>query len=150
MAGVDIVHVPYNGSAPSNAALLGGQVQMAIGVLPPLVPSIKSGKLRALGVTSSTRSPVLPDVPTIAEAGVPGYESILRYGVLVPAGTPPAIVDTLQAAIARAIADPDVRKRLVDAGATPVSTTSAEYDTIRSAELAKWAPIVKASGATSQ
>jgi tripartite-type tricarboxylate transporter receptor subunit TctC len=150
MAGVDIVHVPYNGSAPSNAALLGGQVQLAIGVLPPLVPSIKAGKLRALGVTGSTRSPVLPDVPTIAEAGVAGYESILRYGVLVPTGTPPSIVETLQAAITKAIADPEVRRRLIDAGATPVSTTSAQYDAIRSAELTKWAQIVKASGAAVQ
>ena len=105
MAGVQMTHVPYKGSAPALQDLLGGQVQLMFDNLPPSLPQIKAGKLRALAVTSATRAPALPDVPTIAEAGLPGFEASSWFGVLAPAGTPPAIVAKLNAEIGEVARD---------------------------------------------
>ena len=146
MAGVDIVHVPYKGSGPAVTDLLGGQVQMMFDNLPSSAPQIKAGKLRPLGVTSKERSPTLPDVPTIAEAGVPGYEAFSWFGVLAPAGTPDAIVTKLRDEIARALADPAMRERLAELGAEPVGGTPAEFADLITAESAKWAKVVQDAG----
>ena len=146
MTGVDIVHVPYKGSGPAVVDLLGGQVQMMFDNLPSSAPQIKAGKLRPLGVTSKERSPTLPDVPTIAEAGVPGYEALSWFGVLVPAGTPDAIVAKLQNEIAKALADPAMRERFAELGAVPVGGTSAEFADLITAETAKWAKVVQDAG----
>ena len=146
MTGVDIVHVPYKGSGPAVVDLLGGQVQMMFDNLPSSAPQIKAGKLRPLGVTSKERSPTLPDVPTIAEAGVPGYEALSWFGVLVPAGTPDAIVAKLQNEIAKALADPTMRERFAELGAVPVGGTSAEFADLITAETAKWAKVVQDAG----
>ena len=146
MTGVDIVHVPYKGSGPAVVDLLGGQVEMMFDNLPSSAPQIKAGKLRPLGVTSKERSPTLPDVPTIAEAGVPGYEALSWFGVLVPAGTPNAIVAKLQDEIAKALADPAMRERFAELGAVPVGGTPAEFANFISAETAKWAKVVQDAG----
>ncbi len=146
MTGVDIVHVPYKGSGPAVVDLLGGQVQMMFDNLPSSAPQIKAGKLRPLGVTSKERSPTLPDVPTIAEAGVPGYEALSWFGVLVPAGTRDAIVAKLQNEIAKALADPTMRERFAELGAVPVGGTSAEFADLITAETAKWAKVVQDAG----
>lgn len=146
MTGVDIVHVPYKGSGPAVIDLLGGQVQMMFDNLPSSAPQIKAGKLRPLGVTSKERSPTLPDVPTIAEAGVPGYEALSWFGVLVPAGTPEAIVAKLRDEIAEALADPAMRERFAELGAVPVGDTPAEFADFISAETAKWAKVVAEAG----
>ena len=146
MTGVDIVHVPYKGSGPAMVDLLGGQVQMMFDNLPSSAPQIAAGKLRPLGVTSKERSPTLPDLPTIAEAGVPGYEALSWFGVLAPAGTPDAIVATLQAEIAGVLADPAMRQRFAELGAVPVGGTPAEFATLIGTETAKWAEVVKNAG----
>ena len=146
MTGVDIVHVPYKGSGPAVVDLLGGQVQMMFDNLPSSAPQIKAGKLRPLGVTSKERSPTLPDVPTIAEAGVPGYEALSWFGVLVPAGTPDAIVAKLQNEIAKALADPAMRERFAELGAVPVGGSPAEFAELITAETAKWAKVVQDAG----
>jgi tripartite-type tricarboxylate transporter receptor subunit TctC len=146
MTGVDMVHVPYKGSGPAVVDLLGGQVQMMFDNLPSSAPQITAGKLRPLGVTSKERSPTLPDVPTIAEAGLPGYEALSWFGVLAPAGTPDAIVAKLQEEIAAALADPAMRERLAELGAVPVGDTPAEFADFISAETAKWAKVVQEAG----
>lgn len=146
MTGVDIVHVPYKGSGPAVVDLLGGQVQMMFDNLPSSAPQIQAGKLRALAVTSKERSPTLPDVPTMAEAGVPGYEALSWFGVLAPAGTPDAIVARLQAEIAKALADPAMRERFAELGAVPVGDTPAEFADFIGAETAKWAEVVQSAG----
>ena len=148
MTGVDIVHVPYKGSGPAVVDLLGGQVEMMFDNLPSSAPHIKAGKLRPLGVTSKERSPTLPDVPTIAEAGVPGYEALSWFGVLVPAGTPDAVVTRLQQEIAKILADPAMRERFAELGAVPVGDTPAEFAAFIGSETAKWADVVQKAGIT--
>ena len=148
MAGVDMVHVPYKGSGPAVIDLLGGQVEMMFDNLPSSAPHIKAGKLRPLGVTSKERSPTLPDVPTIAEAGVPGYEALSWFGVLAPAGTPDAVVARLQEEIAKALADPAMQARFAELGAVPVGDTPAEFAAFIGTETAKWADVVQKAGIT--
>ena len=148
MTGVDIVHVPYKGSGPAVVDLLGGQVEMMFDNLPSSAPHIKAGKLRPLGVTSKERSPTLPDVPTIAEAGVPGYEALSWFGVLVPAGTPDAVVTRLQQEIAKILADPAMRERFAELGAVPAGDTPAEFAAFIGSETAKWADVVQKAGIT--
>jgi tripartite-type tricarboxylate transporter receptor subunit TctC len=145
--GVDMTHVPYKGSGPALTDLLGGQVQVMFDNLPPSMPHIRSGSLRALAVTSPKRSPALPDVPTVAEAGVPGYEATSWFGVFAPAGTPRPIVDRLNAEINEALASPDAKARFDEMGAEARATTPAEFRDFTRAEAAKWAQVVKASGA---
>ncbi len=146
MAGVDLVHVPYKGTAPAITDVLAGQVLVTMASMPSSVAHIKAGKLRALGVTSRKRSVVLPDVPTIAEAGVPGYESIQWYGLLAPAGTPRGIVARLAGEAANALRQPDARETLLADGAEPVGSSPEEYAEQIKAEIVKWTRVAKAAG----
>ena len=146
MTGTDIVHVPYKGSGPAVTDLLGGQVQMMFDNMPSSLPHVKAGKLRALGVTSAKRSPALPEVPTIAEAGVPGYDATSWFGILAPAGTPEPVVTRLQGAIVQALGEPEMRQRMADLGAEPVGDTPAEFGQFIAAEIAKWAKVVNDAG----
>ncbi len=146
MAGIDMVHIPYKGTAPGVVDVLAGQVLvMAPNVLTAL-PHIKSGKLRALAVTSAKRSAALPDVPTVAEAGLPGYDSTQWYGVLAPAGTNRGIVARLHDAIARSLRDEEVGKRLAADGAEPVGSSPEEFAAFIKSETEKWAKVAQAAG----
>ncbi len=147
MAGVDIVHVPYKGSAPAITDLLGGQITLMFDNLPSGLPHVKAGKLRALGVTSARRSPAAPDIPTIAESGVPGYEVDSWFGILAPAGTPAHIIARLNTEIVKILQMPDVNERLAEQGAQPVGGTPQQFAEHIRKETAKWARVVKASGA---
>jgi len=147
MTGVDMLHIPYKGSAPAVTDLLAGQVNMMFDNIPSSLPHIRAGKLRALAVTGAKRSPLLPDVPTIAEAGVPGYESYVWFGVVAPAGTPGSIVQRLNAAIAKAAAAPAFHSRLVEQGYDIVTSTPEQMTDSTRNEMVKWGKIVKASGA---
>jgi tripartite-type tricarboxylate transporter receptor subunit TctC len=146
MTGTDIVHVPYKGSGPAVTDLLGGQVQMMFDNMPSSLPHVKAGKLRALGVTSAKRSPALPEVPTIAEAGVPSYDATSWFGILAPAGTSEPVVTRLQGAIVQALGEPEMRQRMADLGAEPVGDTPAEFGQFIAAEIAKWAKVVNDAG----
>jgi tripartite-type tricarboxylate transporter receptor subunit TctC len=146
MANIDMVHVPYKGAAPAMADLLGGQVQVMFDFLSAAAPQIKSGKLRALGVTSTTRSPLLPDVPTIAEAGLPGYAVLGSFGVMAPAGTPPDVINRLNREIGTVANLPEVKARLISHAATPERQTPEEFAQVLKAEVAKWAKIVDTTG----
>jgi tripartite-type tricarboxylate transporter receptor subunit TctC len=146
MAGIDMVHIPYKGTAPGVVDVLAGQVLvMAPNVLTAL-PHIKSGKLRALAVTSPKRSAALPDVPSVAEAGLPGYDSTQWYGVLAPAGTQREIVARLHGAIARALRDEEVGKRLAADGAEPVGSSPEEFAAFIKSETEKWAKVAQTAG----
>lgn len=147
MTGVFMTHIPYRGSAPAVADLLAGQIDLMFDNLPSVLPHIKAGKLRALAVTSPKRSPAMPDLPTIAESGVPGYDATSWFGVVAPAGTPPAIVSRVQQTISRALTTPEVREKLQGMGAEPVGNSPEVFDQFIRAEAAKWAKVVKFSGA---
>lgn len=147
LAGVNIVHVPYKGSAPALTGILSGEASVMWDNLPPSMPFIKSGRLRAIAVTTATRYPGLPDVPTIAESGVPAYEASAWFGVVAPAGTPREIVARLNAEINRVVGLADMRERFAQQGAIPASGTPEEFGAFIRAEIAKWAKVVKASGA---
>jgi tripartite-type tricarboxylate transporter receptor subunit TctC len=146
MAGIDMVHIPYKGTAPGVVDLLAGQVKVMAPNLLTALPHIKSGKLRALAVTSSRRSQALPEVPTVAEAGLPGYDSTQWYGVLAPAGTPREIVTRLHDAIARALRDAEVGKRLAADGAEAVGSSPEEFAAFIKSESEKWARVATAAG----
>jgi tripartite-type tricarboxylate transporter receptor subunit TctC len=148
--GVNIAHVPYKGSGPAVTDLLGGHVNMMFDNIPSSVPHIRSGKLRALATTGAKRDATLGDLPTVAEAGVPGYESTVWFGLVVPAGTPKEIVDRLNAAGREAAKAPDFSKRLSELGYGIVGNTSPEQmASMIQDEVKRWGPIVKASGAKS-
>jgi tripartite-type tricarboxylate transporter receptor subunit TctC len=147
IAGVDIVHIPYKGAAPAVTDLLGGQVSLAIVSLPAALPHIKGGKLVALGITAAQRSAVAPDVPTIAESGLAGFELENWYGLLAPAGTPRDIVNKLNSEIVKALQLPDVRERLNSQGFEVRTNTPDQFAAYIRSEVVKWAKIVKASGA---
>jgi tripartite-type tricarboxylate transporter receptor subunit TctC len=147
MAGVDIVHVPYKGSTQARNDVLAGQVQLAMDGLLPLQPLIKDGRLKPLAITSSRRAKSNPEIPTIAEAGVPGYASDTWYGLLVPAGTPKEIVNTLHAAAVKALNAPAVRERLERLGAEPVGNSAAEFAKLLETEQNLWGKVVRDSGA---
>ena len=146
MTGVDIVHVPYRGAGPAMADLLPGRVQVMFDNLPSSIEHIRSGRLRALGVTAGKRSDALPDVPTIGET-VPGYEVDVWNGIVAPRGTPPEIVGTLNRAVNAVLADPRLQARFADLGGTPMPMTPGEFGDLLVAETAKWAKVVKFSGA---
>jgi tripartite-type tricarboxylate transporter receptor subunit TctC len=148
MTGVDMRHVPFRGSAPAIAAMLGGHVNIDFDNLPSSISQIKAGKLRALAVTSATRSPALPDVPTIAESGVPGYEATSWFGLLAPAGTPPAIIKQLNGEVIAILAVPSVKAQLDEQGAVSHPETPEQFGQFIKEETAKWAKTVKESGAT--
>lgn len=146
MAGVDMVHVPFRGGGPSMLSVVGGHTKVTFPSLAQSVPYIKSGTLRALGVGARTRIPVLPDVPTIAEAGVPGYEAVNWWGVVAPAGTPPAIVGRLNGEIASVLKSTEVQKQLAGEGATPAPMTPEEFGRLMASETEKWGKVVKQGG----
>jgi tripartite-type tricarboxylate transporter receptor subunit TctC len=146
MAGVDIVHVPYKGGGPSMLAVMAGEAQVMFSSIVQTVPSIQSGHLRAIGTGGEQRSPILPDVPTIGEAGVPGYVATNWWGILAPAGTPQPIVDKLHDIIADVLTSPDTKKYLDNEGAAPVRMSAAEFGAFIAAETAKWGPVVKQAG----
>ena len=148
MAGVDLLHVPYKGSAPLLTDLLAGRLDMTFDSYTVYEEHIRSGRVRALGVTSKSRLAALPNVPTIAEAGLKGYDVSNWLGLLAPAGTPKEIIATLHAALGRAMATPALRQQLGALGIEPVSGTPGEFAALLRAELPRWAAIVKKSGAT--
>jgi tripartite-type tricarboxylate transporter receptor subunit TctC len=147
MAEVDMVHIPYKGAGPALTDLLGGHVQIMFDNLPSSTGYIRDGRLRGLAVTTAERAPSMPDLPTIAESGLPGYETYTWNALFAPAGTPPAVIERLNAAAVAAVADAQVQTKLQDFGATVVGSTPPELAQHVQAELAKWAPVVAASGA---
>ncbi len=146
LAKVDAVHIPYKGVAPAVTDLLAGQVQFMSGDLSTMMPLVKSGRLRALGVTSAKRSSVVPELPTIAESGVPGFEASGWFGILVPAATPQEIVTRLNGAIVKGIATADTREKLASLGGDVVGGTPAEFAAYMREELAKWSKVIKTIG----
>lgn len=148
MAGVQMVHIPYKGAAPAMADLLAGQVQLMFDNLANALPNVRAGRLRALAVTTLARSPAMPELPTIAESGLPGFDLTTWFGVMVPAGTPPEIVAKLNAGIVRALNVKDMRERLEKMGAAPPANNTPEhFAAFIGAEAAKYAKVVKDSGA---
>ncbi len=146
---VNMVHVPYKGVGPALIDVLAGQITMTFGAVPgvlPYVRSARSGRLRALGVTGAKRISVLPELPTVAEAGVPGYEATLWFGVLAPAGVPTPIVNRLHGALMKALQSQDMKDRLTAEGAEPVGNTPQEFQAFIKSEIERWAVVVKASG----
>ncbi|MEP7183052.1 MAG: tripartite tricarboxylate transporter substrate-binding protein [Betaproteobacteria bacterium] len=146
MAGIDTTHVPYNGTALSLADLMSGQVAMLFDSLVSALPHVKSGKLKALAVTGAKRSPLVPELPTVAESGVPGFVSDTYFGVFVSAGTPPEVVAKLNAEVNAALKAPDFRERLAGLGADAVGGTPAEFAATVKSETAKWAKVIRESG----
>ena len=146
-AGIDIVHVPYKSMAPALVDILGGQVQMGMPTINAVLPHIKSGRLRAIGVSSLHRSPTAPDVPTLAEAGMPGYEAINWFAILGPHGVPAAIADKIHADTAEVLKSPELRERIGAAGMEPKSIPPSELAAYIKSEIVKWGKAVKASGA---
>ena len=142
LAGVDIVHVPYKGSGPAITDMLGGQVDMMFDSITSAGPHIKAGKLRALGVTTAKRSSTLPEVPTIAEAGVPGYEVSPWFAVFAPARTPAAIVNRINAALLDAMKQPDTIAKFAAIGAEPIGSSPAQLATHLDHELARWGKLI--------
>lgn len=149
LAKIDMLHVPYKGVGPAMPDLLAGHVQLLFSDMPPFVPYIKSGRLRALGVTTAKRSPLLPDIPAIAES-VPGYDLAGWYGFLAPAGTPDAIVSRLHAEIQKIMASLQMKERYVTAALEPVERTPRQFGEYVKSELAKWGKIIQLSGARIQ
>ena len=147
MAGVDIVHVPYKGSSGARTDVLGGQVQMMFDAVPTMSEHARTGRVTALGTTGKVRSTVLPNVPTISEAGVTGYEAVIWLGLMAPKGTPPAIVNKLNAEIAKIQNRPDVRQEWAGQGAAPMVMTPEEFGRYLDEDIVKWERIVKISGA---
>jgi len=150
MAGIKLTHIPYKGSVPALTDLVGGHVAIYFSSLPPAVGLVRDGKVRALAVTSVKRSPVFPDVPTVAEAALPGYEAVLHYGIVAPAGTPRPIIEKLSAALRTAVMSDELKARLSDDGAEPLPSTSEEYAADIDREETKWSAIVKMSGAKAE
>ena len=144
---VDILHIPYKGSAPAVTDLLGGQVMMMFDNIPSALPHIKAGKLRALATTGARRDPLLPELPTVAEAGVAGYESGVWFGLTVPAGTPRDVIAKLNDAAVKGTKSADFIKRLSELGYSMIGSTPEQMTEMNKAEISRWGPIVKASGA---
>jgi tripartite-type tricarboxylate transporter receptor subunit TctC len=147
MAGVDIVHVPYRGSSGARTDILGGQVQMMFDAVTTMSEHVKAGQVRALGTSGKVRSSVLPDVPTVSEAGVPGYEATIWLGVVAPKGTPPAIVNRLNAEITRIVSRPELRSDWAKQGAVAMTMTPDEFGKYIADDIVKWERVVKISGA---
>ncbi len=145
-AGIDVVDVPFKGGPEATAALQGGQIDYLVAIASTALPHIKAGRVRALGITSRQRSPLLPDVPTIAESGLPGFEAVTWFGFEVPKGTPHAIVDRLNKEIGKALAMPDVKDKLAVQGLYVAGGTPAQFDSYMRTEFAKWGSLVKETG----
>ena len=146
-AKIEMTHVPFRGTGPALQAVIGGHVPMAYNPPPPLLPHIQSGAIRAIAITTLKRTAALPEVPTIAELGFPGFEATTWHALVAPAGTPPEVIATLHRAAVSALNDPDVRKALTDLGVDVVANTPEEFRAYLKAEIPKWAAIVKVSGA---
>jgi tripartite-type tricarboxylate transporter receptor subunit TctC len=143
MAGIDIVHVPYRNSGEARSGVIGGQVQMMIDAVTTMAPNVSAGQVRALATTGKTRSGVLPDVPTVTEAGVPGYEATIWLGLMAPGGTPKPIIDKLNAAVNAVAQRPEVIKLWAEQGALPMSMTPDQFDKYLRGDIVKWADVVK-------
>jgi tripartite-type tricarboxylate transporter receptor subunit TctC len=150
LAGTQMTHVPYKGGAPAMIALVSGEVNLVFSTAETAVPQVKSGKIRALGVTTAKRSALLPDLPTIAESGLPGYEANNWYGLLAPAKTPPAIIDRLNREIVKVLNTASVKDQLFRSGLDASPSTPKEFGAYIKSEMAKWAKVVKASGAKAE
>jgi tripartite-type tricarboxylate transporter receptor subunit TctC len=146
MTGIEMTHVPYKGSPPALVDVLAGRVPLMSSTMPPALPHIKSGKVRALAVTSARRSPALPDVPTVAESAVPGYEAIAWQGLVAPAGTPKAAISRINAEFVKALKQPDVAAKLNEQGFETVASTPEWFAQYTKAEIAKWSKVIKAAG----
>ena len=145
LTGINIVHVPYKGSTGARNDIISGNIQLLFDSVPTMAPLIKAGMVRALGTSGKTRSPILPDVPTIAEAGVPGFQASLWVGFMVPAATPQPVVDKLNTEIAKILSRPDIKASWEKQGATPVVMPPAEFKKFMDAEVVKWAGIIQAN-----
>ncbi|MET0721705.1 MAG: tripartite tricarboxylate transporter substrate binding protein [Tardiphaga sp.] len=145
-AGIDIVHVPYRGAAPAMNDLIGGQIPMMFDNMPAIRPQVQGGTIRAIAVAGATRSPIFPEVPTMAEAGVPGFEASSWFGLVAPAKTPPEVIRTLIDAVGKVLKDPEVAKRLADVGAEPGTLSGTAFDAFLRSESAKWGEVVKTAG----
>lgn len=150
MTGVDMVHVPYKGSTPAVTDLLSGQISMIFDNLPSALPHVKSGRLKVLAVTSAKRSDQLPDVPTVSEAGVPGYEVVSWFGLWAPAKTPPAVVEKINKDVIAIIESPEIQKQIRDQGAVPNPDTPAEFAAFIESEGKKWAEVVRRANVTTE
>ena len=149
-AGVDIQHIPYKGTAPALQDLVGGQIALMITGLPPVLPHVKAGRLRILGVASAQRLKLFPDIPTIAESGVPGFEATQWYGILAPAATPKDVVAKLNREIAKALADPAVAAKLAGEGADPAGDTPDQFAAFIASEIDLWGKVIRATGAKAE
>jgi tripartite-type tricarboxylate transporter receptor subunit TctC len=150
MAGVTLTHVPYKGLGPGLVDLMAGRLQTIFSTAPAAIPHIKTGRLRGLAVTTAARSNLLPQLPTVAESGIPGYESGSWYGITAPAGTPREIVARLNREITTVLGTPDFREQLLNAGADPMPTTPEQFAAYVQIEIAKWAKVIKLSGAKAE
>jgi tripartite-type tricarboxylate transporter receptor subunit TctC len=150
MAGIKMTHIPYKGSAPALTDLVGGHVALYFSSLPPAIGLVREGKVRALAVTGPTRAKVFPDLPTVAQAGLPGFEAVLHYGIVAPAGTPRPVIDKLNAAMRTALASPDVQARIDTDGAEVFASTPEQYAADIDREETKWSDIVRRSGAKAE
>ena len=150
MAGISIVHIPYKGSAGARTDVLGGQVEMMFDAIPTMTEHIKAGKVKALATTGKARSATLPDVPTMAEAGVPGYEATIWLGLMAPKGTPAAIVNRLNAEMSRITSNAEVRRNWAAQGSVPMTMSVDEFTRYLNDDITKWAQIVKISGAKAE
>ncbi len=146
-AGIQITHIPYKGSGPALTDLVGGHVSIYFSSMPPAIGLVKEGKVRALAVTGPARSPIFPDLPTVAEAALPGFEAVLHYGIVAPAGTPPEIIQKLNAALRTAVGSDELKLKLAADGTEPLASTAEEYVADIDREEHKWSAIVKKSGA---
>lgn len=147
LIGADIIHVPHKGSAEARTSVMSGQVEVMFDAITTMVPLAKAGRVRALGTTGLRRSSVMPDTPTVAEAGVPGYEATIWLGVMAPVNTPRAVSERLNAEMTKITSRTDVRKAWNDQGAEPLSMSVVEFEKYLNADIAKWAKVVKVSGA---
>ena len=146
MAGIDIVHVPYKGSAGARTDVLGGQLEMMFDAIPTMAEQIKAGKVKAIATTGTSRSAVLPDVPTLSEAGVPGYEATIWLGLMAPKGTPPAVIARLNAEVGKITSNPEVRRAWAAQGTTAMTLGVDEFSRYVTDDITKWARVVKAAG----
>ena len=147
MAGLDIVHIPHKGSSGARTSVMGGQVQMMFDAITTMAPNARADKVRALATSGKTRSSVMPEMPTVSEAGVPGYETVIWIGLMAPAATPKPIIDRLNREVQKILAMPDVKAAWGKQGATTMHMTPAEFDKFLREDIEKWAKVVKISGA---
>jgi tripartite-type tricarboxylate transporter receptor subunit TctC len=143
MAGVDLVHIPYKGSSGARTDVMGGQVQLMFDAVTTMAGPVKAGKVKALATTGMQRSSVLPDVPTVNEAGVPGYEATIWLGLMAPKGTPPEVVDKLNEAVSKIASEPAVKAEWAKQGATPMVMSPAQFQQYLEGDIAKWARVIK-------